>query len=118
MPWMVARISGSRVRGMTASCTIRCGARRPIAPNAFFSSLPKLQAPRVVARDLHVPCATLETDPAHRLEISRDARLQAIELDEEDRFRVARIPGGVDRVFDDPDRRTIHELERCGHYAR
>src|SRR3569623_775568 len=28
--------SGSFVRGMTASCTTRSGAIRPIAPNAFF----------------------------------------------------------------------------------
>src|SRR5687768_4237925 len=81
----------------------------------FLPALPQLEPLDVVACNLDVSCAPLETDALHFRHIRVDSSLEPVELDEQYRFRVARISRRIDRVLYHTDRWAVHELERRGY---
>src|SRR5688500_7735025 len=84
----------------------------------FLSSLPQSEPPGVVARDLHVARAPIEADALHFGDAGIDSSFQTIELEQEDRFGVARVTGRINGLLDDPNRRSVHELQRGGDNSR
>src|SRR2546423_1414101 len=90
----------------------------PLCPKGFLAALPQLHSFGFITRDANIARTALVANATNRFQIGGDSRLQTIELDEQDCFRVARIPRRVDRVFDDTNRRTVHELESGRYYSR
>src|SRR6266481_4621056 len=91
------------------------GCHPPHGPKRLLSSLPQLHPLRIIARHLHIACASIDADPPHSFEIRRDASLEPVEPDKEDRLRIPRIARGVDGILDYTNGRTIHELQ-CRWY--
>ncbi len=96
----------------------KVGSKPSHGAKSFLSALPELEALHIVARDLDVPRAALETDSLHFGDVGIHSSLEAIELDEEYRFGIARVPGGVDRILDHPNGGAVHELQSSGNDSR
>ena len=88
---------------------------RPMAPNAFLRPCQSRarSAASVATRTARAPASRQKRVDARGVLIESGCR--AVQLDEQDRRRVGRIAGGVDRRLDRLDRRRVHHLERGRH---
>ena len=90
---------------------------RAIAPNADLRPFHSRARSALVGRDSHRAGAVLASDRPDRLDLGRDARLEAVDLDEQHRGGVAGV-AGADEVLDRPGDLGVHHLERGRDDAR
>ena len=89
---------------------------RAMAPNADLRPFQSSGSLGFVGGHPHRPRAVFAADPIHRVDLVGDAVGQPVDLDEEHRGGVARVPG-ADVVLDRPGDLGVHHLERGGHDA-
>ena len=112
-----SRMSGSALRGTTASCDRQVGSDPPHGAERLLAPLPEPGALRRRLGPPHLGGAVAQEQGLDRGGLRRDRRRRAIHLDEEDGPGIHRIAGRVNRGFDGADTGLVHHLHRGGHDA-